>query len=278
MRLQQYIKEGRSKGIGEDDAIQTIVSRCSDSYKAAVEKKAVIYRGLRGSSTETMEIDPKRGRRRSRNTLNYYTLFMDNEGTFKDYPKRSKSVVCSTDLSKAMRYGRSYVLLPENGAKIGIVKHGDIFDVGALGHGTNLGSLNASIDELIQQYMISASRHGHKELVIDGPWENSWVKLKSVNTTIKRMNKIPEIWDEIDSWLYQYESKVFYNMWMSGPNLMTFYKNTLDKNVEFDLKKAGDSLNEYNRNEVWTDGYSILIDTNLWDYADFHQQIISELK
>ena len=65
------------------------------------------------------------GERVSQNTNNIYTtLFSDILPSWKDYPPRNKSFICTSDYSTALAFGQpySYVVLPKNGTNIGICR------------------------------------------------------------------------------------------------------------------------------------------------------------
>ena len=186
MRLEQYITEagGRSKALDPTKAFEMCATTHRDAYMAAKDKKAIIYRGVTGVRA-IMEIDPKKGSpRRSANTLNFYTLWMDNYGTFKSFPKRSQSVICSTDFFKAQGYGMNvYVLLPKNRSKIGVVKSRDIFDIGEFGRiGNDLGSINWTIHHVIDEYFQYAKEQGLDWTA--PPYDRDWKVMQLVNMNI----------------------------------------------------------------------------------------------
>lgn len=55
---------------------------------------------------------------------------MDNSPYFKDYPKRSRSLICTTSKEVAGSYAKDrgiYVIFPLNGARIGLCPDGDIW-------------------------------------------------------------------------------------------------------------------------------------------------------
>jgi hypothetical protein len=71
--------------------------------------------------------DPSSRERTSRNTRNFYTILFDNLPSWTKYPKRSRSLVCSTDPSRPRGYGQPFYLFPENGSKIGVCPSYDIW-------------------------------------------------------------------------------------------------------------------------------------------------------
>jgi len=62
---------------------------------------------------------------------NFYTLMIDNDPSFKGFPKRSKSFICHAGLQKGQRgymAKTSYYVFPENGTKVGICDSDDIWN------------------------------------------------------------------------------------------------------------------------------------------------------
>ncbi len=100
MRLNSYIiKEGRGKSVQEEHAVDFIKNHCKKALKVFLDTNKVIYRGM-DFRDSYYHIDPKTGTRISANTSNEYTLIMDNDPRWKEYPKTkdgSRYGVCPTD-------------------------------------------------------------------------------------------------------------------------------------------------------------------------------------
>jgi hypothetical protein len=121
--------ESRNSEISFLEAVDFIKANCSEIvkvYKASTKHR--IYRGipgkydstfLWGNSTKTV--------RQSRNTLNYYTLIMDNSNQWKKYPKRSESFICSSESYYARDFGKLFVAFPVDGTKIGVCPKFDLW-------------------------------------------------------------------------------------------------------------------------------------------------------
>jgi hypothetical protein len=71
--------------------------------------------------------NPKGQERRSANTANYYTVIFDNSPYLGEFPKRSQSLICSTDLNTAGTYGDLYRVIPFDGAKIAVCSSSDFW-------------------------------------------------------------------------------------------------------------------------------------------------------
>ena len=121
-------------------------------YKPAVDiaiKKykdlgVIIFRGSRTYSRDTIKcVNPttRDTDRKSSNSFNYYTLWLDNDPDWAEYPKRSKSLICSSSFTIANSYGSVVVVIPLTDCKIGICPEHDIWNgFGSLG---NLDSITA---------------------------------------------------------------------------------------------------------------------------------------
>jgi hypothetical protein len=66
--------------------------------------------------------------RTSKNTINYYTIWMDNDKDWVDYPKRSKSLICSTSTKTAKVFGDVQIIVPADINKIGICSTSDLWE------------------------------------------------------------------------------------------------------------------------------------------------------
>jgi hypothetical protein len=65
--------------------------------------------------------------RRSANTFNYYTLWMDNHEAWKGWPKRSRSFICSETSNIASGFGKPYLVFPFDDAKIAACADEDLW-------------------------------------------------------------------------------------------------------------------------------------------------------
>ena len=119
MRLKQYLTEGRSKKISSIEVKHILNTKCKQAVKMFKEGN-VIYRGIENATDTYSLATPSKFTRKSVNTYNYYTLINDNSPAWKEYPKRSKSIICSTNKYSAEGFGYVYVVFPFDNAKIGV--------------------------------------------------------------------------------------------------------------------------------------------------------------
>ncbi len=119
----KYKGESRSKSITADEAIDLLQKNCKESIKY----KPTLYRGYNKSTEDYNYIDPSKSIRVSANTANYYTLFMDNDSYWKEYPKRSRSIIGATSLERLSGWPTVLKIYPYDGAKIGVCPKQDIW-------------------------------------------------------------------------------------------------------------------------------------------------------
>ena len=127
-----YVKpKHRSTPINNGEC-KLLVNQLSKTLKInmlnAIDSYASIYRGMNNISTYLI-VDPKNFERVSANTSNYYTTLMDNFSEWNAYPKRAKSLICSTDSETAEQYGGFvyYVFPLELNSKFGKCSKSDIW-------------------------------------------------------------------------------------------------------------------------------------------------------
>jgi hypothetical protein len=135
--FKQYIQEAsvtpiKSTPIDLQEAIKVIKKNCSDSLWM-FESKTPLWRGendlnsILGKDGVAI-IDTTKSERKSQNTSNWYTLIIDNSPKYKNYPKRSKSLICTNKITTTGPFGSPMAIIPFNDAKIGVVNAPDIWD------------------------------------------------------------------------------------------------------------------------------------------------------
>lgn len=96
------------------------------------------------------------GTRKSANTDNYYTLLVDHDPAWSDYPPRSASVICSNQTWNAKSYGDVYVVLPEGDPIVGVCAKQDFWysfpRLKKLTHNLDLSDLNLIIKRMVLDY------------------------------------------------------------------------------------------------------------------------------
>ena len=139
----------RTQKISEEDFVDILEHHCAQAVINI--NYTPIYRGINtaafGKQLQLKVGDSTVGAPRvSKNTKNYYTLWVDNSKEWKDFPKRSRSFICSTSRTYADDFGEVYLVIPYDNAQIGICPESDYwysFDII-----DDLSSLNSLIDNI----------------------------------------------------------------------------------------------------------------------------------
>lgn len=120
-----------------------------------------IYRGLKGSTSSYRYIDPSQHTRVSKDISNYYTWWIDNHPSWKGWPKRSKSLICTTNMKDADLYGDIHRVYLKKGSVVGICPWGDIWSsfVQLEVLGMDGSSFNAFMDRLSRSMKKSVNNY-----------------------------------------------------------------------------------------------------------------------
>jgi len=257
MRLENYLIEqgGRGKPIPLAEAAKYAVLHCQKALMA----KDLIYRGLqvhlgRGSSDhpEVFFVQPSKHERASANTTNFYNMMLSNFPSWKNYPKRNKSLICTTDFYRAGDYGFVYYVIPKDGSKIGICDEGDIWN--SFAKVSDPVGLNDMLSHIFRDFFrIHVDDTDWNDIVkgfqmIDKDRDgviNSTLSDKSFRYVIPE-----EMWDD-----YRI------GKWATFEKMMEWYFDP-DANG-FRVVTVGSPLP--GNVEVWTSGDSILIHKDYWD-------------
>lgn len=121
---------GHSSGdrIGFDTFKALISNDFSEAWER-VEAGAMIYKGMGDIPLGINFFKPIKNRK-SANTNNFYTLVINEDPRFMEFPNRS--VICSTSIAEAKGYANSVaslgIILPKNGTTIAICPSNDIWN------------------------------------------------------------------------------------------------------------------------------------------------------
>lgn len=130
MRLTNFLNElNKYKEIDHNILIDLLKKKCKNNLKSLINGKVTIYRGDDNFRKvgDIVLISP--GDRISANTSNEYTiLFSDVLSSWKKYPKRNHSIICSTDYKYADTYGTSYIIIPFDNTNVGICPSYDFWE------------------------------------------------------------------------------------------------------------------------------------------------------
>src|SRR4051812_3088795 len=117
---EQMLKPWTIDKLKVDQAIELLNIHCKNGL-TAIENGCLLYRGEKKKNSIPFQmIDASRGERTSKDTNNIYQLMMDNSTALANYPKRSKSLICSTSYSEARDYGIARVIIPFDDVEIAV--------------------------------------------------------------------------------------------------------------------------------------------------------------
>ncbi|MCK9416647.1 hypothetical protein M0Q97_08330, partial [Candidatus Dojkabacteria bacterium] len=102
--------------LSKEDFLELKMTYCKDWNKDDTK----IFKGIYRNYSEYNYINPTIIERKSANTSNISTLLFDNSPYNINYPKRSKSLICTSNYNRATLYGDVYRVIPFDGAKIAV--------------------------------------------------------------------------------------------------------------------------------------------------------------
>jgi len=274
MRLEQYIinESSRSKPLDKETFEELLRTDYSDAAKALVKNASSrLYRGNYDLARYALT-DPTKGRlRRSSNTSNEYTLFMDNNKIWNEYPNRGRSIICSTDMLSSEQYGDNGLVIPMNGTLLGQCNEFDLW--------SSFKVLEKSLDvEDMDDF-----NHTLRFLIGVGN-DTNWRTLRKSFTTFDKKLKEGG-WESIYNDIitktkYQKEyARELVSRWEKiwKGSMMKTMEYLLDpKTNKFKLKKSGDKF-EPNR-EVWVGGKALYVSLDYLDATSGDKHTIDYIK
>jgi hypothetical protein len=262
MRFKSFLLESwRSKVLKPNEAFHILRTKCSEAMSL---NEPMVCRGMDKLSQDQEEEEfqlstPSKFERTSANTSNEYTLLLDNLPSWKEYPKRSRSLICSNAKGSRYAYGFGYVgiVIPFNGAKFGVCEQNDFWK---------------SVD-LLRNYSFDGPQALNLEL--QRVFERAGIKIPNKNTDYNKLMDALEFGTEwlrnnIDKQPGSDDSKEFYyRHWLvkcfrtvinGDETLFEFVERVLDP------VKNGFNLTDYTglqkyqntTREVWTDSDCII--------------------
>jgi len=113
---EEIVKPWEIETIDVKKAVDLLNTSCKKGLEA-VTNGGLLFRGFK-HDVAVMTIDSSKGERTSRDTNNIYQLMMDLSDKMTDYPSRSKSLICSSNLAEAASYGSPMVIIPFDGTEV----------------------------------------------------------------------------------------------------------------------------------------------------------------
>jgi len=245
-----YDKNGYKTIIKKENIKKIISENCKDF---SWEDKP-IYRGV--ETDDLFIVDPTLSERKSANTQNFYTYLIDNSEEWKDYPDRSKSIICSHNSEVARIYSNSkypHRVIPFDDAKIGICSKHD-FWFSFIGCSDLFSSL-VEFNDFI--YFVG------KILKIEFNNNDKELFFEKFEFFLDKMTQISpeELSKKIEKSYGIYITHDTVEMFKKFPKTLEEINDLLDpKNNDFKLKSYKDAIKLKEHDiEVWTDSKCLII-------------------
>ena len=217
-----------------------------DVIKEYIANGYIIYRGMENTgalvlgSGNDME-------RRAANTQNYVNTLVDYIlPAWSDFPKRSKSFICSTSLQDAENFGdRIFVVIPLEGQKIAFSPSSDFWEA----FDWDVDSLNA----MLASFFHKAAKAGY----IDQKYTKlvNHIPPQELQALIKRLSMLSN--EEIKDIAKSVDYDDFYGDVMDAGGLEKFLINTLSP-ADFNIINAPAKFPPVNV-EVWMSGKVLFV-------------------
>ena len=180
------IKAWSEVDIDEVSAINYLNANCKIGLEA-IKSGEMLYRGVGGRTADFKIVDPSTGERTSRDSNNLYQLMFDASESLADYPKRSKSLICSTGYDVATLYGDVYAVFPHDGTKVAIAATSDLFSQRF--RAPIFGANEFSINRFTKFFEKFLNLLGIQSDINPGNIEDSTRKFLSAKTLDERLSK-----------------------------------------------------------------------------------------
>lgn len=224
-----------------------IIKRYEPLLKFYANTNYQIYRGMYNTSPIIFG-NGNNMNRRSANTQNYYTLLIDNNAKWNEFPKRSKSFICSTDTNNASMYGKTYLVIPLENQPIGICPENDFWWSFKLG---NPSDLNAELNNLASWCKINKLSEISYNILMS--------QLAKIDTIAIKLFDDEDMLEEA-----KYNCSILYEMgYFEEFNLMAVLSKFYDPKLN-NFKLQHDVKGEVDK-EVWLSGKVLFIELeNEW--------------
>lgn len=247
------IKEPQYVDISVDAAIELLNTKCKNALWMLQENKP-LYRGdenVTFPASGFKDVDSNKSERRSQNTSNFYTVILDNHPDRKNFPKRSKSFIATTDKSYARGYTdeEPFIVIPEDSAKIGFVNKDDMWKtvIKLFGYANMLDGQNAVFEQIFFR---------------DGKF-----KVSPYSITIDDFYKFDKALKDGDEEAYKLLSKAL------GRMHADMYKNSFIEEIwkAYSAESTGHTVHTtknmpHDKNsEVWVGGKMVFIQPKVWE-------------
>jgi hypothetical protein len=263
IKLKNIIKEynNTSQIRTSEISLETAVELIEKSGIRYDENTIFPYRGTE-NVVEYGFVQPSLHNRTSRFTSNIYTLLMDNLPCWKSYPKRSKSIMCSTNKSNANNYhgelnDEAYVVIPLNkNAKFGVCSSHDLWFSFKNGIGFSMEDFNLLISNLDEKFT-------NRKIYTYTEYKELLILFKHMDKLKNSDNGNDLIYDHIMSTMHDSNEQKYFLKWLRNPDITLhdyIAESICPKKNGFKLIKFyKDNTSLISDNEVWTDSDCVLV-------------------
>lgn len=261
------LNEGRTKPLSMSEMGDILLKHCKD-YVHNHKSWFPLWRGRKNPSYDIGYVDPTLIKRSSRDNQDYYNLILDNAPNWRNYPKRSQSLICTTQKSNAKTYGEVFFVIPFDNPTIGVCPQFDLWwSFPRLKHVgiRNLEDLETFLEHI--NYLCFGGLGS--ALQLDDSSYNSLVR------DLERINQKKEILKKKrDEWFYLSLKPAFNNYLESDKSLLEWLMELLDPDKN-GFKIVNDPRNIPLEVEAWTDSKAILVHENIEKSKEYKEYIRS---
>lgn len=212
--FKQFLEEARRPERTQPASVEDIIAFADKYASNYLKGKHFLFRGGSGRGAPLMLGNSVSSHpRRSANTNNNYTMWMDNHPKFEGYPLRSQSFIGTDQKHTASGFGGVSILIVSDSAKVGIVGNDDLWYVNVYGT-TTIEEFNPQQEDILEMFdrgnnetyadLVSALKYATavriEEKIEDGPGVPKWQEdrlrevLKVMND--KDCDNLYELWDK----------------------------------------------------------------------------------
>ena len=274
MRFRQFIEshseyttdgtgDFKVKSIGAQELADWAEANCRGYLRRA--KHCALFRGFESDTLFGMK-DTNQFTRKSANTENYYTLWMDSSHAWKDYPRRSKSYVCSSAAGTADVFGSVHFVLVPDDLKVGVCPSNDLW-----------AAFRPEIDSLDDLMLLVTTVF--RELNIKAPDSSDELMNALEDASVDRLQKVERKLDiELkrtstpDSLKWGSRSRLQRMVEQlkkeGASNLYEYFSKVINpQRYSFELQEGGNLQFPANR-EAWVQGKVGLVNLNVFSHAE----------
>ncbi len=259
----------------DDESIMSYLMDTVPWYFEDIDNITPIYRGIYGNTTsmryhnkdgniqKLLTIDPSKHKRYARNTESYYIAMMDESHYWSEYPKRSNSIICSTDYTRAKAYGAVYRVIPlKENSKFSLCSAGDVFysfdylfkKLKSMGFDFG-GQRKPAIPALNDLIVSLGGQHEEEEITRDA-------MANSLNIFQMNLDEKEE-YDE-EEWKYADMIKDFVKEYIEGDEMIGDLYDEIEQHMSpddngFELIEYGRSTKLPQNREIYTDSECLMV-------------------